>query len=229
MKQIRFFAALLFSFFYADSQNFAALYFPGYQFGKTSITSKNGNFNYSTTYMNFSGSAVNKDFFFEADATALFHGFLSLIKVDSRAQNENPVNIDAGFFSSRWGKMYGKSSKLGIALDADIRATNFKNNQGELFLGTGPMLVGLIPVVDGITIMPKVGYDWVFSDRQTKPVDGNAIILESAFGFTFLKGWGISIQPSYHMRKFIEDEGAGTYNIRSNAFFIKVGLCIARN
>lgn len=207
------------------SQNFVGLYIPGYQFGKTNVQNKNGNYSYSTTYMNFSGGGVKEDFFYEADATALFHGFFSLIKVHTRAQETNPTNIDGGFFSSRWGKMYGKKEKFGFALDLDIKATNFKNNSGELYFGTGPMLVGLFPIKKTFTIMPKIGYDWLFTNRQTKPVDGHAIILESAFAINLYKGWGISFQPTFHMRNFIEDEGMGTYKITSNNFYVKVGLC----
>ena len=207
------------------SQNYAALYIPGYQFGKTVVKSINGDFDYSTTYLNFSGGGVKDDFFYEAEATALLHGFFSLINVNTRAQQENPSNIDAGFFSSRWGKMYGKTSKLGFAIDLDIKATNFRNNTGDLYFGTGPILIGLIPIKNTFTIMPKIGYDWLFTDRQTKPVDGHALFIESAFAINIYQGWGISFQPSFLFRNFIEDGGTDTYKITSNNFLVKVGLC----
>ena len=226
MKTITVLLSAVLSFHILYSQNYAALFIPGYQFGKVPVTGPSGDFNYHPNYITFSGGGIKDGLFVEADGTILFHGFLDMINVNSNAQGHDPENLEGGFFSFRLGGVTGTENKIGFAWDMDVHVTNFRYDNTNLYFGTGPMLVALFPIGEtGVSIMPKVGYDMNFTDRQTKPIDGHTLIFETGIGIRLYGAWGIALQPMWHSRTFIQDDySGGSFHTKSNMFLTRIGI-----
>lgn len=213
------------------SQSFGT--FNLYQLGNTSFRDPAiGTQTIKNTYPCFQAKAMNKSYFMAADASVLFIYLLNV--VDKNNKTSLPVNsngysgFDMGSYSLRLGGMAGK---VGIGVDMDMRALflngpnnyHFNDNKFISDFNFGLVLTTRLDIGKSIAYSPTIGYDMMFTERQTSPIDGNLFLFENTILINIIGGFGITLEPDWQYRSVrmaSDDKAHG-----SVMFAFRFGLC----
>lgn len=159
----------------------------------------------------FSGKVMTNEVFMAADVSIMANYLIHAVSkkpMEAPKNNNGYSGIDLPTFSWRFGKMY---EYFGFGVDLDMRALYLVSNTSAIYkfndnkiisdFNFGPVFTGFIEVTDFLVCSPTIGWDMMFTERQTTPVDGHLFLFENCFIIPVAGDWGFNIEPNLQYRR----------------------------